>query len=271
MYLSMSNTSQRIVSGSILIAITALCIYAGQVFVWGWTAVLGILMLDEVLCNFFKRMRKSFPCLLAQGLNLILCLSFPFWQADRFLLSLVVVIAALINSFSIIHLFWKIDLLSPFKKNPALTTVLLIFPLLALGSLIYRENWMIYLSMLLLITIGMDSGAWFFGKLFGRRKLCPGISPNKTLEGLAGGCLVAGAVSGFFWFVFVGNITFLHFILLAFFGFLSQVGDLVQSKFKREYNIKDSSGLIPGHGGIYDRLDSVIFLAPFFSLSIGYF
>ena len=267
----MSNTSQRIFSGVTLVAITALCIYGGRVFTWGWTVVLGTLMLDEVLCNFFKRSRNSLSCLLAQALNLTLCLSFPFWQTERFVLNLVVGAAALMNVFLIVHLVWKVDILSHFKKKPVLTTVLLIFPLLALGSLIYRENWIIYLSMLLLITIGMDSGAWFFGKLFGRRKFCPGISPNKTLEGLAGGCLVAGAISGFFWYTFVGDITFIHFILLAFFGFLSQVGDLVQSKFKREYNIKDSSHLIPGHGGIYDRLDSTIFLAPFFSLSIGYF
>ena len=228
-------------------------------------------MLDEVLCNFFKGLRGSFSYLSAQSINIGLCASFPFWQANRFLLGAVIGAAVLINVLLLVHLVWKVDLLAGFKQKPVFMTIILIFPLLTLGSVIYREKWMVYFSALLLVTIGMDTGAWFFGKFFGRRKLCPGVSPNKTLEGLLGGCLTASLVSGLFWYFIVGEVTFGQVIFFALLGFLSQIGDLVQSKFKREYNVKDSSGLIPGHGGIYDRLDSVIFLAPFFTLLVGYF
>ena len=230
-------------------------------------------MLDEVLCNFLKKTRNSFSYFLIHTFNLVLCCSFPFWQANKLLLNLVIILAGLINILLAINLIWKINLLSWVKQKPLFSIIMVIFPLLALGSVIYHEKtiWIISFCTLLLITIGMDSGAWFFGKFFGRKKLCPKISPNKTVEGLLGGCLVVSLVSGFFWYNIVGSISFKQVIYLVFFGLLSQVGDLVQSKFKREYNVKDSSGLIPGHGGIYDRLDSVIFLAPFFTLLIGYF
>ena len=252
--------------------ITVVCIYSGRVFIWGWTVLLGILMLDEVLCNFFKELRSGFSYFLAQAFNLALCCSFPFWQVNKFFLNLFVVSAGLINIFLAIHLFWGVDVLARFKQRSVFITIMIVFPLLALGSVIYqeKETWNIYFCALLLVTIGMDSGAWFFGKFFGRKKLCPEVSPNKTLEGLLGGCLVASLISGFFWHGIAGSINFKQIIFLVFFGLLSQIGDLVQSKLKREYNVKDSSRLIPGHGGIYDRLDSVIFLAPFFTLLIGY-
>ena len=227
-------------------------------------------MLDEVLCNFFKGLRKSRSYALAQAFNVILCFSFPFWQVNTLLLNFVIISSGVVNILLLIHLVSKVDLLARLKKKPVFTAVILIFPLLTLGSIIYREKWMIYFCTLLLITIGMDTGAWFFGKFFGRRKFCPEVSPNKTLEGLLGGCLVASLLSGLFWYETMGSIALKQFIFLALFGFLSQMGDLVQSKFKREYNVKDSSALIPGHGGIYDRLDSVIFLAPFFTLLVGY-
>ena len=269
----MSNTTKRIISAIVLIAITGGCIYSGRIYIWGWTVALGVLMLDEVLCNFLKKLRNSRVYFLAQSLNVLLCCSFPLWQANDFLWNIVILSAALINIFLAIHLFWKINLLVQLKRKPLFTAIMIIFSLLAVGSVIYHEKaiWVVYLCTLLLITIGMDSGAWFFGKFFGQRKLCPQISPNKTLEGLLGGCLVASLISSLFWYGIVGNITLIQIVCLGFFGLLSQIGDLVQSKFKREYNVKDSSCLIPGHGGIYDRLDSVIFLAPFFTLLIGRF
>ena len=269
----MSDTSKRIVSAIVLISVTVGCIYSGRIFIWGWTVVLGILMLDEVLCNFFRELRSGSSYFWAQAFNVGLCFSFPYWQANKFLLKFVVISAGLINLALIIHLVWNMDLLARFRQKSIFTTVMIIFPLLALGSVIYRESekWMIYFCTLLLITIGMDTGAWFFGKRFGKRKFCPKVSPNKTLEGVVGGCLVASLLSGLFWFSFMEGISFRQLVGLGLFGLLSQVGDLVQSKLKREYNVKDSSRLIPGHGGIYDRLDSVIFLAPFFTLLIGYF
>ena len=117
----------------------------------------------------------------------------------------------------------------------------------------------------------MDTGAWFFGKMFGKHKLWPKISPNKTVEGLVGGMAISGVLGHLFWFKFIDDSVMWIFVPFAILGFLSQLGDLVQSKFKRQFKIKDSSSLIPGHGGMYDRIDSLVFVLPFFAIVMNYY
>jgi phosphatidate cytidylyltransferase len=109
-----------------------------------------------------------------------------------------------------------------------------------------------------------DTFAYLIGKQFGKNKLYEKISPKKTIEGFIGGLLfslVAGSIISFI----MGNdlSTFQWLILSLIIAILGSVGDLVQSQFKRQVNIKDSGSILPGHGGIYDRLDSIIFVAPF--------
>ena len=103
---------------------------------------------------------------------------------------------------------------------------------------------------------------YFIGMYFGRRKLAPTLSPKKTVEGSLGGIL--GSVFGcllFYVIVHVGSIP--HMLLMGIFGsILAQVGDLSASLLKRQIGIKDYGNLIPGHGGILDRFDSIIFTAP---------
>lgn len=113
-----------------------------------------------------------------------------------------------------------------------------------------------------LITALDDIGAYFVGTRFGRHKLAPSISPAKSWEGFAGGILTAvigGAAFGYF----VDALTIQEGLVLGVIaGFLAPVGDLVESMAKREIGIKDSSGLLPGHGGFLDRLDAILFCAP---------
>ncbi len=118
---------------------------------------------------------------------------------------------------------------------------------------------------LLLVTWGGDTGAYLFGKTLGRHKLAPTISPNKTVEGLFGGLLMAVAMAfvARLWFLSsltVGDCLALGFVL----GGVGVLGDLTESAFKRGAGVKDSGGLIPGHGGILDRVDSLLFSAPVF-------
>ncbi len=113
-----------------------------------------------------------------------------------------------------------------------------------------------------------DTMAYTFGMLFGKHKLIPSVSPKKTIEGAIGG-VVGGIVFmlafGFICEFFCGKtVSYLNIILLGALGsILSQFGDLAASCIKREYNIKDFGNLLPGHGGIVDRFDSVIVVAPF--------
>lgn len=113
-----------------------------------------------------------------------------------------------------------------------------------------------------LITAGDDIGAFFVGTRFGHHRMAPSISPKKSWEGFVGGLALALAGgAGFGYFVDpLGVTNGLGVGAIA--GFLAPVGDLVESMAKREIGIKDSSGLLPGHGGFLDRLDAIIFCAP---------
>ncbi|AGQ97818.1 TPA: phosphatidate cytidylyltransferase [Vibrio parahaemolyticus] len=113
-----------------------------------------------------------------------------------------------------------------------------------------------------------DSGAYFAGKSLGKRKMAPHVSPNKTIEGLIGGIIAALIVGWLFadWF----NIQFtspIHMIIITLITVvISVLGDLVESMFKRVSGIKDSSNIIPGHGGVLDRIDSLTAAFPVFAL-----
>ncbi|WP_221076689.1 phosphatidate cytidylyltransferase [Agarivorans aestuarii] len=124
--------------------------------------------------------------------------------------------------------------------------------------------WVLYV---LLLVWAADTGAYFAGKRFGKRKLAKNVSPKKTIEGLLGGLAVAALVT-------VGAFIFLdipegkEWVLVIASGFTvlaSVVGDLVESMFKRQAGIKDSGSLLPGHGGLLDRIDSMTAAMPVFA------
>ncbi|GAA4277649.1 phosphatidate cytidylyltransferase [Aquimarina mytili] len=114
-----------------------------------------------------------------------------------------------------------------------------------------------------LITWTNDSFAYLVGKNFGKHKLLERISPKKTIEGFVGGfifSILAGYLIAIFSHTLSITIWLIISIIMSIFGTL---GDLIQSKFKRQAGVKDSGTIMPGHGGIYDRLDSVLFASPF--------
>ena len=119
-----------------------------------------------------------------------------------------------------------------------------------------------------ILTWTNDTFAYLIGKKFGKKKLKEKISPKKTIEGCIGG-LLAVLIAG----VIIFNTTLLYsaafwLILALLVSILGTTGDLIQSKFKRLAGVKDSGRMMPGHGGIYDRLDSIIFASPFIYLFI---
>lgn len=109
-----------------------------------------------------------------------------------------------------------------------------------------------------------DTFAYLVGKNFGKRKLFPSISPKKTIEGFLGGLIFTVIAGYFIATLFIqAKIVYIWLIIAIIVSIYSTLGDLVESKFKRLANVKDSGTIMPGHGGILDRLDSIIFVSPF--------
>ncbi|GEP84265.1 putative phosphatidate cytidylyltransferase [Staphylococcus piscifermentans] len=130
-----------------------------------------------------------------------------------------------------------------------------------------REAGLAFILFAFLVVWTTDTGAYLFGRTFGKHKLWPVISPNKTIEGFIGGVLssllVPLVMQYFVDFDFNIWIILLVTIILSMFG---QLGDLVESGFKRHFGVKDSGKILPGHGGILDRFDSFMFVLPLLNI-----
>lgn len=123
-------------------------------------------------------------------------------------------------------------------------------------------NGLVWFLILLTATWVSDTFAYFVGKSFGKHKLAPRLSPKKTVEGALGGIAGAALVGFVSTLVFSGLNTWAVMLLGAFIGIASLLGDLVESALKRQAKVKDSGRIIPGHGGVLDRFDSLLFTGP---------
>lgn len=135
---------------------------------------------------------------------------------------------------------------------------------------LYRNIGLELLIYLFLITTITDSYAYFIGKLIGKNKLLEVISPKKTLEGTIGGSLVGTFIGTVYYLTFISSEMplFQIIIITLFLSLVGQLGDLFFSAIKRTYKVKDFSNIMPGHGGILDRLDSIIFVMIAFTFFI---
>lgn len=173
-------------------------------------------------------------------------------------------------------LWWGVALLwvvaAPSRVNraaAALAGVLVLVPVwLALVRLHrvpeYGPELMLFL---LLLVAAADVGAYFMGRRYGRNKLAPRVSPGKTWEGVAGGVLAAAMLAALgVWYFEVAAAPFLALCIIVVVA--SIIGDLTESLFKRHAGLKDSGSLLPGHGGLLDRVDSVTAAAPVFLVGL---
>ena len=136
---------------------------------------------------------------------------------------------------------------------------------------LYRNLGLRVIIYLLSITLSTDTYAYIVGSLIGKHKLLEDISPRKTIEGLIGGIIVGTFIGTMFFITVINsNINIYKIILITFFlSIVGNIGDLFFSAIKRNYKIKDFSNIMPGHGGILDRIDSTIFVMLVFTFFTG--
>ncbi len=262
----MTNLLKRATSGFIYAVLFVTAIMLSKESYVTLIAFLGFISIREFL-NLLK-FNNSIIYLLFFGLILL-----PFYSLNLFFINFLLVLSL---SGSIQLLF---NLFSKKKNYPSnkiqkfdicIRYLLLSFAFLILLPFIngvYQES--VILTLIIFIWVN-DSLAFFVGKNLGKRKLFESVSPKKTVEGFFGGVLfsliTAFLLSFFCDFLSLNNLIVVSLIA----SILGTTGDLVESKFKRQAYTKDSGNIMPGHGGILDRLDSLLFVAPFVYLYIHY-
>ena len=252
----------RILSAALMVAIFIPFLLMGGLPFNIFMAVVSAFGLHELIK--VRETRKKFPQVLkifAYILVMILCfteinaIEFSYNMDYRFL-------AFIVFLFTSPMVF--INDTKKYNLNDALFLVsLVVFIGLSFKLIVITRNFDItYIIYLLLITTITDTFALISGMLVGNHKLCPKISPKKTVEGLIGGVLMGTFVATSFYFTVINSSISLVFLIFitALLCVVGQLGDLVFSSIKRYYDIKDFSNLIPGHGGILDRFDSFIFV-----------
>ncbi len=204
--------------------------------------------------NLTKRIFTSIP------LILLLVLSFFY----SYLLIITLIIASLISWIEFKGLIKKI-----FKNKIyiLLINILSLFYLTLFSSLVFsgilQENFKINMLYLFLICIMSDVGGLLFGKIFKGKKLT-NISPNKTISGSIGSFILSLILVPLFYFLFSNNfLNLFHLILISIFvSFFCQIGDLFISFLKRKAKVKDTGNILPGHGGLLDRIDGMLLAIP---------
>lgn len=252
----LNSCIKRIVTAVVLIPLTIGCLYAGYPFVQALTMLTGTLLAWE-----WARMVPS-----ARG---------AFWGIlYTFVLAFAVMLGSWIAYFGVLA---GALVLAWFKASGETRRNLLVLGVpyisIGVGSILWLYELAGFSLVLwfLLIVWGVDIGGYVVGCTLKGPKLAPKISPNKTWSGLIGGVLFSVLAStAVCWYVGAQNHLLFYNVLAAGIAVIAQIGDLVESKIKRSLNMKDSSDLIPGHGGVFDRIDGLIFSAPFVYVMFRY-
>lgn len=252
------------IKGALILLPFSLALYTGSILLYLMAFILTVLGLKE-FCESFKQtnMFASYCigvgfsiCLLLQNLfklpqstvNIAICL--------LFIVSAILVVLQKLNVIDIAIIFFSI--------------IYVAVPFHLIVKIYEMKTYGIQLAILIFIlAFSTDIFAYLIGKKFGKRKLIPKVSPNKTVEGCVGAIICTTIITTIYCFIVGFNP--LWFIPVAIFGSIcSQLGDLFASAIKRHNEIKDFGNLIPGHGGVLDRFDSILFVSIFMFL-ITYF
>lgn len=247
---------KRIITAIIGIPAVIFIIWEGNILLWLSVIVLTVLIAKEITEMLLKNNITTFSFLIY--LFSIVIITQSFFYKDIFLSELLFMIIAI---FSVIAILQK----HTFESIIYSLFILLYVPFLLRYLILVRiesgEGFQLLLLLFLLIWL-YDTSAYFTGKKFGTKKLLPNVSPNKTIEGTLGGLIVT-IIFSVFLSKYMLDLNILYGIVLGItISVFGQLGDLFESLLKRCLNMKDSGGVLPGHGGLLDRFDSLLFAAP---------
>ncbi len=254
----MNETLTRALSGVLYIAI----LISATLYFPSFLALFGALLMLTVseFCDLVKLTKRiAFP------LTLLAYIAFSYFVQSQTIDILIWVFTFLIAVKAMFFLFGTKESRLSIASKYLYLIGYIVFPFLLLTRLPLIENFFnpkIIIGLFILIWIN-DTMAYVVGKSVGKRKLFERVSPKKTIEGFLGGLIFAVISSVFIAQYYILQPTFIWVSIAILVGVLGTIGDLIESKFKRVAGVKDSGKIMPGHGGILDRLDSIIFVGPF--------
>jgi len=242
---------KRILSGIIGIMLLLMILFKG-----GYLLYFSVLLISLIgLREFYKALevKKIVPCYYL-GYFGTLGIYFFYFFRSTYLIPFATIYVLIMLATVIFNKNMTIEGLS--------VTILgvIYIPIMLLHLLFLSET--IYIYLVFVVAFGTDTFAYIAGNLFGKNKLCPSISPNKTIEGSIGGTLGTVLIVMLFSFYFNIKPVWMMILFSIISSLIAQLGDLVASKIKRISGIKDYGFIMPGHGGVLDRFDSIIFTAP---------
>lgn len=256
---------KRILTSIIAFPLLALLIIKGPVLLFN--LFIGLVSL-VALYEYYRIVFHDKPHAVFSGISI--------WGA---LIGLLIIGAAHFNSFQLIiglvilnFIVAAVLSMPQYKNGPQILNVVekeiqaVIYIPLSLATIVLVRNdssGVAWIFFILFIVFAGDVGAFYAGKFFGRHKLSPSISPGKTIEGSIGGMIFSVIVGYIFMRLFLPHLnTPVIFLLFIIVNISAQTGDLFESQLKRTGKIKDSGNILPGHGGILDRIDALLFAAP---------
>lgn len=253
----------RIVSALIMLPLM-IVVYIGGYLLMGFCLLVGIVGLIEFYNAFEKievKASKPFGMVALAALYIVNLAGLSQLGGDSQQGILLWIFFIVIGS--LLYMF------VPFEKRRPEDAFLTGFGILYVGYfsfhiiLIDQTAYFILVWLVFLTAFGTDIFAYFTGYLLGKHKLCPAISPKKTIEGAIGGVVGSVILTVAFVMIFQPELLLHSIVIGVLASIISQFGDLTASIIKRKIGIKDFGNLIPGHGGVLDRVDSVLFTAPF--------
>ena len=247
----------RLISGIVLVAIALFTIISGGTVLFGTLMAISLIGMDEI----FRAMDvgREFTLLrLTSYLTIVVYYILMFFNLNEYLLP-VLLVGLIINMF--VYVF-------TYPKHNASQIMAAFFGIVYVGvmlSFIYQTRMLVdgafHVWLIFLCAWGCDTCAYCVGMTLGKHKMAPVLSPKKSIEGAVGGVVGTGLL-GAVYALIIDKPIFEYVIICVIGALIAMVGDLAASAIKRNQGIKDFGTLIPGHGGIMDRFDSVIFVAP---------